>query len=58
MVGIVEVARSEWNKLRIFMSYNPFLQTNGYLLEADPSLLMLRTSKPSGGSISIIVENI
>ena len=47
MVGIVEVDRSEWNKWPIFMSYNPFLQTNRYLPKADPSVLMLRTSKSS-----------
>jgi hypothetical protein len=25
MVGIAGVVKSEWNKLSIFMSYNPFL---------------------------------
>jgi hypothetical protein len=43
MVRMVEVARSEWNKLPIFMSYNPFLLTNGITPKADPSLLMMTT---------------
>jgi hypothetical protein len=47
MVGIVGVARSEWNKLPIFMSYNPFLQTKGIISKANPSLLMLTTFKSS-----------
>ena len=44
MVGIFAVARSEWNKLPIFMSYNPFLQTNEITPKAYPFLLMLTTS--------------
>jgi hypothetical protein len=48
MVGMVGVARSEGNKLPIFMSYNPFLLTNGITLKTYPSLLMLKTSKLSG----------
>jgi hypothetical protein len=47
MVGIVGVAKSEWNKLPIFMSYNPFLQTNGITPTAGPFLLMLKISKSS-----------
>jgi hypothetical protein len=47
MVGIVGVAKSEWNKLPIFISYDPFLQTNGIIPKVDPSLLMLTTSKSS-----------
>jgi hypothetical protein len=47
MVGIVGVAKSKQIKLPIFMSYNPFLQTNGITPKADPSLLMLTTSKSS-----------
>jgi hypothetical protein len=47
MVGIVGVARSEWNKLPIFMSYNPFLQTNGITRKVEPFVLMLTTSKSS-----------
>jgi hypothetical protein len=48
MVGKVGVAKSKRNKLPIFMSYNPFLQTNGITPKANPSLLMLTTSKLSG----------
>jgi hypothetical protein len=48
MVGMVEVAKREWNKLPISISYNPFLLTNGIIPKANPSLLMLTTSKLSG----------
>jgi hypothetical protein len=48
MVGMVGVAKSKWNKLPIFMSYNLFLLTNGITLKANPSLVMLTTSKLSG----------
>jgi hypothetical protein len=47
MVAIVGVAINLWNKLPIFMLYNPFLQTNEITLKADPSLLMLTTFKSS-----------
>jgi hypothetical protein len=47
MVGMVGVAKSEQNKLSIFMSYNPFLLSNGITHKANPSLLMLTTSKLS-----------
>jgi hypothetical protein len=36
MVGIVGVVRSKWNKLPIFMAYNPFLQSNGITPKTDP----------------------
>jgi hypothetical protein len=45
MVGIVGVAKSKQIKLPIFMSYNPFLQTNRITPKANPSLLMLTISK-------------
>jgi hypothetical protein len=48
MVGMVEDSRSEWNKLPFFMSYNPFLLTNGITPMANPSLFMLIASKLSG----------
>jgi hypothetical protein len=48
MVGMVEVPKSEWNKLPIFMLYNPFFLTNGITPKENPSLLMLKTSKLSG----------
>jgi hypothetical protein len=47
MVGIVGVAKSEWNKLSIFMSYNPILQTNGIIPEANPSLSIFTIPKSS-----------
>jgi hypothetical protein len=47
IIGIVGVARSERNKLPIFMSYNTSLQTNGITPKADSSLLILTTSKSS-----------
>jgi hypothetical protein len=40
MVGMVGVARSERNKFPIFMSYYPFLLTNGITHKVNPSLLM------------------
>jgi hypothetical protein len=48
MVGKVGVAKKKGNKLSIFISYNPFLLTNGIIPKANPSLLMLTTSKLSG----------
>jgi hypothetical protein len=36
------------------MSYNPFLQTNGITHKADPSLLMLTTSKSSVKNNSLL----
>jgi hypothetical protein len=51
LVGVVGVARSEWNKLPIFMSYNPFLQINGITLKAYPFLLMVTTSTSSAKNI-------
>jgi hypothetical protein len=48
MDGMVGFAKSKWNKLPVFMSYNPFLLTNGITPKANPSLLILTTSKLSG----------
>jgi hypothetical protein len=45
---MVGVTKSERNKLPIFMSYNPFLLTNGITPKENPTLLMLTTSKLSG----------
>jgi hypothetical protein len=47
MVAIIGVAKNEWNKLPIFVLYNPFLQINGITPKAYPSQLMLTTSKSS-----------
>ena len=40
MVRIVGIVRSEWNKLPIFMSYKPYLETSGITSKAKPSLLI------------------
>ena len=39
-MGFIGVAKSEWDKLPNFMSYNPFLQSNEITPNADPSPLM------------------